>query len=164
MQTDSGATIRVEPNTLKVKVEGRPANVEDGKKLVLEALEKLEAKRKAEEDISVKDVATKRAKSVLSEHPPHMQAILESLRLLEARELEMKRRARMEERPPPADRREDWDMLRGVRTKVSEAAVKPQLRPEAEPRAAGIGRIQPAAPLDAVLREGALREGALEGA
>mmetsp|Transcript_14892 Transcript_14892/g.42259 ORF Transcript_14892/g.42259 Transcript_14892/m.42259 type:complete len:616 (-) Transcript_14892:117-1964(-) len=195
MQAECGATIRVEPNSLKVKVEGKERNVEEGKRLVLDALEKLEQKRKAEEDISVREVAAKRSKAVLTEHPPHMQAVLESLRMLEARETEMKRRARMREwemqepprgaaavaaqggqdapagpeaigsgaEAPPSQeeqgrlgddaKRDDWDMLRGLRSKVSEASFKPQIVPAVENRSAGIGRSAVGVPLDAVLQE-----------
>lgn len=191
MKTDCGAEMKVCPNALKAWVEGPPSKVEAGKALILEGLEKLEEKRKADEDISVQEVATKKQKKVLTEHPPHMQAVLDSLRLLEARELEMKRRARMRdwdnERPPgpaaaaaaraeppaaaasasadsPAaggqegrigddTQRDDWQMLRGLRTKIHEAAVKPQTVPEVESRAAGIGRMVVGAAADAVIQE-----------
>lgn len=97
MQAESGATIKVCPNSLKVWVEGAPPQVEAGSRLVLEGLERLKQKQREDQDVPIREVATKNAKSLLTEHPPHMTAILEGLRLLEARELEARRRARMRE-------------------------------------------------------------------
>merc|ERR1711933_652690 len=65
----------------KVWVEGKPQQLEEGKKLVLEALEKLEQKQKQDEENGGRTV---KVKEVLTEQPPHMRAILEKLAMLEA--------------------------------------------------------------------------------
>lgn len=80
MRNETSADIRVCPNALKVWVHGKPAIMEAGKKIVLEALERLEQKKKQDEENGGR---TFKVKEVLSDVPPHMKAIMEKLQILE---------------------------------------------------------------------------------
>jgi len=82
MQSESGAKMKVCPNALKVWVESPdPAKLEAGKQAMLQGLERLQ-KKKADDEAGIGPGP--KVKEVLSGQPPHMQAMMEKLAMLEA--------------------------------------------------------------------------------
>jgi len=92
MQAESGARIMVDPVRQKVSAEGTPGQVRAAESIVRDALARLEQKKTSEADR--KPVA----KKVLSDHPPHMKAILEKLAELDAKQNHALQQQRIRER------------------------------------------------------------------
>eukprot|EP00929_Paragymnodinium_shiwhaense_P026121 TRINITY_DN15595_c0_g2_i1.p1 TRINITY_DN15595_c0_g2~~TRINITY_DN15595_c0_g2_i1.p1 ORF type:complete len:535 (+),score=119.95 TRINITY_DN15595_c0_g2_i1:85-1689(+) len=93
MQADSGARMKVDPVRCLVCAEGKPAQIKEAERLVKDALRRLENKKKAEE---VNGIQVK-ARELQSEHPPHMQTVLQKLAMLEAKNTARKMKERRAE-------------------------------------------------------------------
>lgn len=98
MSRDSGAKMKVDPNHLKVYAEGTPRQVAEAKRLVMEALDKLEDKKKRELETGPE----LKVKPILSDAPPHMKAILEKLA-----ELNERKRVELQQQ-----RIKEWEAMR----------------------------------------------------
>lgn len=99
MQSESGAKLKVDPNYLKVYAEGTPPCIAEAKRLVLEAIQKLEDKKRQEEENGGPEL---KVKPLLSDAPPRMKAVLEKL-------AELNEKKRMQQQ---AERIKEWEALR----------------------------------------------------
>jgi len=80
MQADCGAKMKVCPQTLRVIVEGEPHQIKEAEKLIKDALKKLEAKKRHEEENGIQV----KVREIQSDHTPHMSDVLSRLAKLDA--------------------------------------------------------------------------------
>eukprot|EP00927_Polykrikos_kofoidii_P079325 TRINITY_DN76107_c0_g1_i1.p1 TRINITY_DN76107_c0_g1~~TRINITY_DN76107_c0_g1_i1.p1 ORF type:complete len:608 (-),score=114.01 TRINITY_DN76107_c0_g1_i1:175-1935(-) len=104
MEGESGTKMKVCPIALKVMAEGPPARIREAEKLVREAMEKLEEKKKKEAETGLQV----KSRELQSDHPPHMKLVLEKLAKLEADALAKKMAERRKEHQAMDEERRRW--------------------------------------------------------